>query len=715
MDSIEVEGLCDELQRGSVDMLGKAISKHLADCVQVEVRKTLQACFFEMFPAAGAAAAVPVRFPYNGLDSSAADDIHRWPRECTALTSLSDFHRPVDTADAAAGKASEPPIPAESPQDFVAASSMWDVEKSIMRASFTQRGTHRSGSFASMDSAFDTRSQVSDRMRRCFMGSSIKSVFDSETASVSTGAVPELRGDHIGRSSPIATIVQHPVFDIVCGALIVMNGIFVGLESDYFAAQGSVSANRLVVYRSVSQAFCVLFLVELCLRVAHRRRAYFTSEPFWYWNIFDAFLLVGQIADEGLTVVTGTSPNLNFTIFRIVRFMACVRPLRVMRLMSLVQGLRDSFIGIGQSFASIMWTVVMMFILIYVLSVHLTEAFAPYSLEDGKVREHFGSVTTSMATLYQAVTGGIDWRIVWQNMPAPAAQYAAVIMHVYVGIVVFTLLNNITSSFVESALRMAKRQKDITTFNLAKELFLSTDSDRDGVLSWEEFATQLDSKSMQEYFSVLDLDISEAKTVFSLIDADDSGQIDVNEFVNGCFRLRGSAKAVEFAVFLRDFYDMSDMVRETLERIPGLLKEHQEMVQVQHQDQQQQKQLSCRPQKLQAMQEKLRQPLDQQQQQQQQPQQQQQQPEEQQEQSQQQKQQHRQKQKQEQRQEQQLEQNGHKHKQEQKSGKASKRDTLRQIDGGPEEPRNIPRPVFLQELDAEPTVLGQKEGPGEDA
>merc|ERR1712087_58477 len=80
-----------------------------------------------------------------------------------------------------------------------------------------------------------------------------------------------------------------------------------------------------------------------------------------------------------------------------------------------------------------------------------------------------------------------------------------------------------------------------------------TDVDSDGSISSEEFLESLDSKEMAMYFEALDVDIDEAEAIFNLIDTDGSGAVDLREFVDGCFRLHGPMKSIQFASFIRDF------------------------------------------------------------------------------------------------------------------------------------------------------------------
>merc|ERR1712060_948924 len=115
------------------------------------------------------------------------------------------------------------------------------------------------------------------------------------------------------------------------------------------------------------------------------------------------------------------------------------------------------------------------------------------------------------------------------------------------------MMNVVTGVFVESVVEHAKVDRDTYLLNLVKTLFGRNTSEHGGMVSWEEFEDKLDDKYMQEFFMAIDVDLREAKTVFRLIDVDGSGSLDLEEFMNGCLRLRGPARALDLTMLLNEF------------------------------------------------------------------------------------------------------------------------------------------------------------------
>lgn len=81
-----------------------------------------------------------------------------------------------------------------------------------------------------------------------------------------------------------------------------------------------------------------------------------------------------------------------------------------------------------------------------------------------------------------------------------------------------------------------------------QEVFDELDSNSSGALSLEEFERHINDEKIIAYMSQLGLDVSQIRTLFKLLDADRTGEVDLEEFVSGCLRLRGGAKNLDLAI-----------------------------------------------------------------------------------------------------------------------------------------------------------------------
>merc|ERR1712050_531377 len=82
---------------------------------------------------------------------------------------------------------------------------------------------------------------------------------------------------------------------------------------------------------------------------------------------------------------------------------------------------------------------------------------------------------------------------------------------------------------------------------------MGLDTDGSGVIDMEEFMAWRTNNRSKAFFSrVLGIDIFKAAMTFKLLDIDGSGQLERDEFVVGCVRLKGGSKAIDSECTMRE-------------------------------------------------------------------------------------------------------------------------------------------------------------------
>jgi len=165
---------------------------------------------------------------------------------------------------------------------------------------------------------------------------------------------------------------------------------------------------------------------------------------------------------------------------------------------------------------------------------------------------YYGGIFQSMFSMFEALFGGQDWDVLVRPLMEEISPLMALVFLFYIGFGVLAMMNVVTGVFVENVLECTKKSKDIILINNVRELFANIDGGLHGFMSWEVFASKVETDEMQEAFKAINIDASEAQGLFNLLDLDGSRKVNAQEFLAGILRLRGPAKALDLAVLMRE-------------------------------------------------------------------------------------------------------------------------------------------------------------------
>mmetsp|Transcript_108954 Transcript_108954/g.351773 ORF Transcript_108954/g.351773 Transcript_108954/m.351773 type:complete len:466 (-) Transcript_108954:4-1401(-) len=316
----------------------------------------------------------------------------------------------------------------------------------------------------------------------------------------------------------------------------------------------------------VLTAVFAVFLLEFLMRLA-AWKTFFFRVPEWQWHAFDTFLIILSIVEFVLGVVLNAITSNVVMVMRVARIVRLVRLVRIVRLIGAFRELRLMVYGMLKSAQSLFWSITFLVIVIYFFAICFEQAVIS-KLDsspppDERLRrdllEWFGSLQMTMSSLFMALSGGCDWA----DLVAPLKEISwayYLLFLVYLTVTVYGALNIMTATFVESAVQTAKLDRDLVIQDemarkdsymaLLRNMFTEADTDGSGTLSWEEFSSHLQDNRILAYFAALELDISEARGLFRLLDTDESNMVNIDEFVLGCFRLKGQAKGIDMQTLM---------------------------------------------------------------------------------------------------------------------------------------------------------------------
>jgi len=171
----------------------------------------------------------------------------------------------------------------------------------------------------------------------------------------------------------------------------------------------------------------------------------------------------------------------------------------------------------------------------------------------------FGSMYKSMCLLFEGISGGGDWGDLAGGLK-DVGEVPYICFALYVVFTTLGVLNIVTGFFVEGTMQASASAKDemlkvahdkkSAMVELIGDLFHELDTDNSGLLSWEELEAHLYDEALQNYFCVLEMEQDEAKDLFRLLDIHGTGEVGIDDFVNGCLRIMGSPKNLDICTCL---------------------------------------------------------------------------------------------------------------------------------------------------------------------
>mmetsp|Transcript_45860 Transcript_45860/g.109199 ORF Transcript_45860/g.109199 Transcript_45860/m.109199 type:complete len:828 (+) Transcript_45860:84-2567(+) len=358
-----------------------------------------------------------------------------------------------------------------------------------------------------------------------------------------------------------APFVCNEYYDIAAGILICIHAVLLGFEADIAAARARDGESQPLWVQFVAFAFSCVFVVEVMLRIFAYGDQYFNVEQ-WRWNVFDLAVVLLHLTEEVVQTsmrVSDLDPVEEIGSLGVLQGLRLVRIIRAVRVVQYMHELRSMLLSVFSTLRYLASALVMLFFLIYLASIYVTQQVAffgrahPDRVEIGTdLHAYFGSIGRCTMSLFQAITNGVDWRDLSDPLTEEISPAMAVVLSAYIAFMTVSLLNMITGMFVESALEGSRLQADADIVSKLRDIFDDMGVSDAGLITWQDFKAQMDNPRMVGVFRSIDLDPSEARSLFGLLDLTESGSIDAEDFVMGCLRLRGPAKSIDLATLMSE-------------------------------------------------------------------------------------------------------------------------------------------------------------------
>jgi len=279
-----------------------------------------------------------------------------------------------------------------------------------------------------------------------------------------------------------------------------------------------------------------------------------------------------------------------------------VRILRVVRVLHLISELRAIVSSIVGSFKSLVWVVVLLLLMMYIVAVFFTQSITDHLVELKKTAEetgvayslsteekvlttYFGGLGRAILSLWQSMSGGLDWDSLAGPLYNKISFITGFAFTAFIAFALLALMNVVTGVFVQTALLSARLEEDSFMQSQIVALFNIADRNhQSAVITWEEIVESLaDPKQAKEWKSI-GVQAEDARYLFTLLDLDGTGSVAFEEFMGGCLRVSGDAKALDLLTVMQENRRNEDFVRQRFEAVTGAVADIHETVKESQED-----------------------------------------------------------------------------------------------------------------------------------
>lgn len=392
----------------------------------------------------------------------------------------------------------------------------------------------------------------------------------------------------IARSSSVDSLsraekLARRFVEVIPPIAIVLNSTTLGLSTDI-----CVDCD---IWQMLEILFTLIYSLEFVIKLKLFGCSGYFRGALWYWNVFDFFCLLLSVTELGITYgiklsmgdasesEEATGNLVMLKIFRLARLMRTIRALQF----EIFHELRLMIMGIINGMTVLFWAIVLLFLLIYVISILLTNLLRETVTE-------FRSLPSSMFTLFRCFTEGCsayNGTPLAERLRMSVGDFGGIFMMCYVAVMMLVtvgIFNMIMARFLETAVTAAVRRKQRELSECARE----TEQDLKRIIAqlceddtvvkhqWKKFTTganiffkhhMFDAFCTQDDFDNMvrqgvqisrdqfhgwltvpafldvleraDIDTSTKFDLFDILDADMGGSLEPAELLTGLMKLRG--------------------------------------------------------------------------------------------------------------------------------------------------------------------------------
>jgi len=345
-------------------------------------------------------------------------------------------------------------------------------------------------------------------------------------------------------NSPLVRLASSRRFEYTTLAVISMNGIWIGVDTDHNHDWTTWPQEVLLV---ADNAFCVYFTMEVLVRFAAFERKINCMKDAWFR--FDTVLVTLMVAETWvMPLASGGGDSGGMGNLSILRLLRLLRLTRMAKLMQAVPELLTLVKGIVASFRSVGSVVVLLVAFIYVFAILFTGQYK--ESDDPDLKAYFGSMSLSMFTLFINGTILDDATTLFMALLSDS-QIMLWVLIIFILLSSFTMLNMLIGILCEVVSATGEGEKAKAAVNQVNDVltkfFDQIDADGSGKISKDEWLRMIDNAEVMAALSTLGIEENHLSSVANVMftnDGDDNRrELDFDEFLEELLRIKPDSEA----------------------------------------------------------------------------------------------------------------------------------------------------------------------------
>jgi hypothetical protein len=406
-------------------------------------------------------------------------------------------------------------------------------------------------------------SSVGDQMRRSILST--------------TGVDLDEKKKHENKKCEIIGIV-----DSCSGIAIMLNAVHIGGQAN--CAMSASCYTSVEMMNVIDLVFALGFALELAIRrrLTTSWGSFYCTHEDAHWHVFDTVVvslaLVSFIIQESGLVDDGSG-----TFFSLFRLLRITRLARVARFFRVFKQLTVMLMSLFDGMKTLLWAAFLLILILYMIAILLI--FMSEDLIHSLQSSPFGTLVESlpmvMYVLFECMSEGCGNNIVRPLVDETGYRPLVLVFYpLFTVFTVFGVLNLFTAMFVDNTMEAARLNEDrfrqardkqskilVAKIKTFVELLVSeetTDVGNGEILTKHMFQGAIQNPEVKKLLSDMDISDTDHLVLFDVLDADGSGNLSVDEIVQGLVQVQAPARALDIVAVRLGMRAMQRQLKEQL-------------------------------------------------------------------------------------------------------------------------------------------------------